>query len=332
MRLDSALALQASLLSGFGPKAGLSAQGAREGGAARRTADLASTPPELAIGISRREGEDYQLAVRVQRRALLDSERLKAILDAASGEADVRYVGRVEKLQAGPQSRHRPLAGGISVGHHAITAGTLGCFVQSPEGLAILSNNHVLADENRAQRGESIIQPGSLDGGSLPGDVVATLGQYVPLQSGAVNRLDAALAPLLDGLAPDNGAMLKGGTPYPTPISPEDALGLEVIKLGRTTGHTRGFVSAFNVNRLGIAYDTAESMIFDGQIEIEPLDSGTDFSDGGDSGSLILTADERRPVGLLFAGGDQGGVDGGPVTYANPIQEVLDALHATLYI
>jgi len=332
VKLESAFELQTSLLRGLAPGPGLAAQSAREGGAARRIADIASTPPELAIGISRREGEDYQLALRVQRRALLDSERLKAIVEAASGEADVRYLGRVEKLQADPRGRQRPLAGGISIGHHAITAGTLGCFVQTQAGVAILSNNHVLADENRAQRGDSIIQPGSLDGGSLPGDAVATLGEYVPLRSGAVNRLDAALAPLLDPVARQHAAMLDGTTPQATPVSPQDALGQEVIKLGRTTGHTRGFVSAFNVNRLGVAYDTAESIIFDGQIEIEALHPGADFSLGGDSGSLILTADERRPVGLLFAGGDQGGVDGGPVTYANPIEEVLDALHATLYI
>jgi hypothetical protein len=332
VKLESALELQASLLSGFGPKAGLAAQSVQEGSAARRVADVASNPHELAIGISRRSGEDYQLAVRVQRRALLGSERLKAIVEAASGEVDLRYLGRVEKLQADTRGRHRPLAGGISIGHHAITAGTLGCFVQSPAGLAILSNNHVLADENRADPGDSIIQPGSLDGGGVPADVVATLGDYVPLETSSTNRLDAALAPLLGGVAPPNGAMLDGGTFVPTPVAPEDALGLEVVKLGRTTGHTYGFVSAFNVNQLGIAYDTGD-MTFDGQIEIEPREpAGENFSDGGDSGSLILTADERRPVGLLFAGGDQGGVDGGPVTYANPIAEVLAALHVTLYI
>ena len=49
------------------------------------------------------------------------------------------------------------------------------------------------------------------------------------------------------------------------------------------------------------------------------------FSQGGDSGSLIWTWDQRRlPVGLLFAGGGQ-------FTFANKIQRVLSALDIALY-
>jgi hypothetical protein len=59
---------------------------------------------------------------------------------------------------------------------------------------------------------------------------------------------------------------------------------------------------------------------FDRQIEIAPLD-GNPFSLGGDSGSVIVD-EGMRAVGLLFAGND---VD---VTYANPIQTVLQTLGA----
>jgi len=48
------------------------------------------------------------------------------------------------------------------------------------------------------------------------------------------------------------------------------------------------------------------------------------FSDGGDSGSLILDM-ERRAVGLLFAGADDANV-----TWANPIRRVLRALRVRL--
>lgn len=94
-----------------------------------------------------------------------------------------------------------------------------------------------------------------------------------------------------------------------------------VFKVGRTTGLTQGRVSAFEVDDVWVGYDMGE-IGFDQQIEIEPLEDAP-FSLGGDSGSLIVD-DDLRAVGLLFAGND---VD---VTYANPIQTVLQTLGAQL--
>jgi hypothetical protein len=67
---------------------------------------------------------------------------------------------------------------------------------------------------------------------------------------------------------------------------------------------------------------------FDNQIEIEGSGNKA-FSDSGDSGSLIVD-DQLRAVGLLFAGGDVGGSNGKGLTYANPIDAVLDALKVDL--
>jgi hypothetical protein len=89
-------------------------------------------------------------------------------------------------------------------------------------------------------------------------------------------------------------------------------------------------VSAFNVRSVIVEYDISHTVRFDGQIEIQAED-GSEFSLGGDSGSLIVSEGDRIPVGLLFAGSDQGGPDGGPVTYANPIVEVLAALDVEVY-
>ena len=61
---------------------------------------------------------------------------------------------------------------------------------------------------------------------------------------------------------------------------------------------------------------------FVNQIEIR----GGGFAAGGDSGSLVVVAkggDARRAVGLLFAGG-------GPSTFVNPIDAVLDLLDVEL--
>ena len=70
------------------------------------------------------------------------------------------------------------------------------------------------------------------------------------------------------------------------------------------------------------------NLSFDNQIEIEGAGSAA-FSDGGDSGSLIVD-DEGSAVGLLFAGGDVGGRNNMGLTYANPIGAVLQNLGADL--
>jgi cytoskeletal protein CcmA (bactofilin family) len=44
---------------------------------------------------------------------------------------------------------------------------------------------------------------------------------------------------------------------------------------------------------------------FDNQIEIEGVVEGKPFSDGGDSGALVIDRDVRA-IGLLFAGGESG--------------------------
>lgn len=329
MRLDSALELQEQLLRSAGPGPGLAAQSAREGVAARRSSGMASVQPALALGIAPAGNENFRLAIRVQRRSLLGSNRVEAIVDAARREVDVRYIGRVEKLQQNPnvRNRQRPVIIGASVGHIAITAGTLGAIVRTADGeLAVLSNNHVLADENRAEIGDAIIQPADLDDGESPQDVIAGLTEYVPIAPVGINRVDGAFATLVDGIDVDPVGLL--GPLGDGLMEPQDAD--HVQKLGRTTGLTAGRVSAFNVRSVIVEYEISPTVRFDGQIEIQGHDGGQ-FSDGGDSGSLIVSESDRVPIGLLFAGSDQGGDGGAPVTYANPIAEVLAALNVELY-
>jgi hypothetical protein len=64
--------------------------------------------------------------------------------------------------------------------------------------------------------------------------------------------------------------------------------------------------------------------VFDDQVEIEGLDGG--FSGGGDSGSVVWRSSDRAPLGLLFAGSEAGGRNGGGVTFANPLSTVLELL------
>lgn len=299
------------------------------GRAAAPVARAAEPPPSVALGVSLDRKNGYRLAVRVQKRAFQESREVELITKQAKGEVDVRYVGRIGK-RAAPwyQQQQRPLLIGCSIGHFNVTAGTLGCFVRprGGSGLFVLSNNHVLANENRGKAGDAIVQPGTLDGGLVPGDVVAKLGDFVRLKKRGSNFVDCALGEIADGIsmAPTklkgNGKLSGLGDAFLDE-------GAEVSKIGRTTGLTKGRVTAFELDNVVVSFDIG-NLRFDDQIEIEGSGDGP-FSDGGDSGSLIVGRD-KRGVALLFAGGDQGGANGQGLTYANPLRAVLDALKMEL--
>lgn len=87
--------------------------------------------------------------------------------------------------------------------------------------------------------------------------------------------------------------------------------------------------SAFGLDNVVVGFDLGE-LRFDNQIEIEGADDGP-FSDGGDSGSLIVGRD-KRAVALLFAGSDQGGANGQGLTYANPLRAVPEAIEVDLLL
>jgi hypothetical protein len=292
----------------------------------RRKADVQRIQPSVALGVAPgKELGDYRLAVRVQHLNLLRSSYVRRAVEVARGEADVRLIGHLVKRDDSYQERHRPIEPGISVGHFRITAGTIGCFVERGRKTFILSNNHVLADENAGMPGDDILQPGAYDDGKRPGDVVAALARFVRLVHRGTNEMDCALAELRQGIEFNSVPLGMRRHLSPDPASPED--GVRVEKVGRTTGHTRGRVTAFEVDDVVVRYDFGNAR-FDGQVEI--AGGQAPFSAGGDSGSLIFTTGDRRPYALLFAGSDSGGPTGTGVTYANPIGPILDRLKVGL--
>jgi hypothetical protein len=287
----------------------------------------------MALGLGRKGRDDYILVVRLQQRALEGSPQLEAIQKQAKNDLEVRYIGPVVKLAARPwqQNRNRPLRLGGSVGHFKITAGTLGCVVREVGAapVMILSNNHVLANENRGKMGrDPIVQPGPIDAGQNPKDKVATLSHFGRLKKTKPNLVDCAMAALDDGIK-FNAGKLEGLGKL---AAVGDAAFTEhewVGKVGRTTGTTRGRITAFELDNVMVRYDTGV-LRFDQQIEIES-DGSRPFSEGGDSGSLIVDQ-KLRGIGPLFAMGDQGGSDGLGLTYANPLLAVLEALKVKLVV
>lgn len=260
---------------------------------------------------------------------------------------DVVETGVIRALQS-PTDRWRPAPGGVSIGHIDITAGTLGCLVTRDNQLFILSNNHVLANTNAAQKGDPIIQPGPYDGGTLD-DQIATLEDFVPINFGeapptcplaiglesilnwfaklvgsshrvttfqvvpARNRVDAAIArPLSDDLVEKR--ILEIGVPKG---SREATLGTSVKKSGRTSGFTTGSIIQIDVTAQ-VSYGEGKTAVFENQLMAGAM------SKGGDSGSAVLD-EEDYVIGLLFAGSNV-------TTLINPIQFVLDALKVEIAV
>jgi hypothetical protein len=284
----------------------------------------------VALGLAPVGPDQVHLAIRLIGQT--DADVVLAGLDAAAREeVDVRVIGPVRPLTAAGgwspeelQRRARPLRPGLSISHPEVTAGTLGGFVRRPgaDGLLVLSNNHVLANSDAASAGDPALQPGVADGGTAA-DRIGTLSAFIPLTRGPGNLVDAAVAALEPDIAVDPtgypGGALAAAVAAFDDVDPEE----RVEKVGRTTGHTRGRITAVEVDGVGVQYDDGVHT-FDDQVEIEGL-SGA-FSAGGDSGSVIWRSRDRAPLGLLFAGSSEGGSAGGGVTFANPLVTVLGEL------
>lgn len=236
-----------------------------------------------------------------------------------------------------PTTRQRPAPAGYSVGHPSITAGTIGARVRDPLGrVYILSNNHVLANSNDATLGDPSYQPGPFDGGG-PADQIATLADFesITFSTTAQNTMDAAIAlsttALLDNATPsDDGyglpsAVIFGDADHDGFLDDRTALlGLNVQKYGRTTGLTHGQITGVNATVM-ICYEVSGiSCTKFARYVDQVIITGTGFSNGGDSGSLIVTDDlDANPVALLFAGS-------ATQTIGNRIDLVLDRFGVTI--
>lgn len=225
--------------------------------------------------------------------------------------------------------------------------GTLGSLIQNSSGTQyLLSCNHVLARSDQATVGEIIVQPGLIDNNCTPyGDgsgttAVGMLTTWLPLSSSATN-VDAAIAQVDSGAVNTNGEILELGTlqgngtlaAAPPGISStggkgeSGSLNLVVAKSGRTTGLTCASIQTLSLT-VEVEYfkNCAETepyltKTYQNQIEIE----GDEFSDAGDSGSLVVDASNAEPVGLFFAGGIDR-TTGLSIGIANPAPTVLQEL------
>ena len=317
------------------------------------TQRLFSKPNVIATGIGYKKVQgkktgDLCIVCSVVTKVAASSIGEKDLIPPAIGgiPTDVLPTGVIHTL-ASPTNRFRPAPGGVSIGHMNITAGTLGCLVKKDNKVCILSNNHVLANSNQSVRGDMILQPGPHDGGMVSKDQIAKLSDFIPIrfedESGGCfiakaltgifnffarltgsgtrlykmntgskgNLVDCAVAePFNEGDVMNEILKIGGITG-----ASEGMLEMKVKKSGRTTGHTEGMIEQVDAT-VRVNFGAGRTALFTDQLIAGAM------SQGGDSGSVVLTED-NEVVGLLFAGSTN-------TTVINRIQNVFGELDLTL--
>jgi hypothetical protein len=236
----------------------------------------------------------------------------------------------------------RPVPIGVSSfnGDSGICAsGTLGCRVKDPSGkLYALSNSHVWGEQGFATIGQNIVQPSQGDNACLadtPANTIGTLAGFTDYQNAnaasiffkpglPMNFIDAAIIEV--GTSVDATGATVTAVGFATPsdgygapssrILTLNRVGLQVQKYGRTTGYTRGFTSCINVAPIIGGPTPVDNTQFFRTDEYSGQAPYLSLGAPGDSGSLIVTLADRRPLSLLFAGGNN-------LTLGNQIGAVL---------
>jgi hypothetical protein len=239
---------------------------------------------------------------------------------------DVIETGRFVVLQPPQQRRMRPVRPGCSIGCQPkdghLMAATFGAIVAKDGGHYVLSNNHVLANENKLPIGSPIFQPGLRDKNAPGKDRIARLSHFIRLKVHGSNEVDCAIA-LLAKKTKWNAAVLPRVNKLRSGIPVSAATNMAVEKMGRETGYTTGKIEDVSVT-IKVDYGSGTLRFID-QILIR-ADGKKPFCGGGDSGSLVVDRKSKRPVGLLFGGA------AGRFAVANHVSDVLQHLGATIVV
>ncbi len=272
--------------------------------------------------------------------ALGAAERVpeSVIAETDSVGTDVIEITRPHEHQ--DTTRYRPVQGGCSIGpESSVSAGTLGGWAvdNTDDAIVLLTNNHVISALDAMPVARRVVQPGRLDGGILPRDVIGTLKRHIALTTvanppgaplPAVTAVDAAIGTI--DVDRDDDVLEIAPAIYELQAP---AVGMDVHKRGRTTRRTtNGRVFSLN-GTFTINYRNGTRLGRVGNTFLIRSTDGNTFSRAGDSGSLIFNQrageiNGTMPVcGLLYAGGSFG--DGTPFTLACDINAVFGAMNLT---
>jgi hypothetical protein len=161
----------------------------------RHTPELLRHEGIIGTGVRLGGAGEESIVVYAVTPAQAAAARIPARLDGYGVNVVVTGLIRATDYNV-PTSKQRPAPNGFSIGHYAITAGTIGARVSKANGsVYILSTNHVLANSNKGSIGDGIYQPGPYDGGTS-NDQIGTLADFQPINMSitATNTMDAAIA------------------------------------------------------------------------------------------------------------------------------------------
>ena len=242
--------------------------------------------------------------------------------------------------------KHRFACGSsLGIGNQR-NAGTLTALGMYEGQLVGLSCNHVIGGCNTSRPGTPIVIPGIQDVSPELNEITvigfhnkaAPMSQGLPSMINIKNNCDLAIFNISndDVVTSYQG---KGGDKYDTPIEfAKVKKRMKVKKWGRSTGFTKGIISNViteggeSVDYNVISYfGPMNSQVFKGTIyydtiyEITPT-SGSPFSLGGDSGSLVVTNtpnNKEKVIGIIIGGSKEKSI-------VLPIKDILQKLNVKL--
>ncbi len=211
------------------------------------------------------------------------------------------------------RKKQRPFPGGVSGGNMEITAGTYAAEFIKDGRPVLFTNAHVgAADPFRDVSKQEVrnIQQGAYDGGSIKENYVGRMIHMVLLEEDYPAFNDACLVELEPGDVMKPSILEVGEIDGFFP-GDQIRVGDEVWKSGRTTGLTKGYVTAVGASAK-VGYGKR-------RVLHKYCVVTTDMSDGGDSGSLMLVKRDSKWLiwGYLFAGSSQ-------ATVCHTIDNVVD--------
>lgn len=281
---------------------------------------IVADPDLVGLGIAEKEAGGERIGAlalifyvrrKRARSGLAPALVVPPVIAAPNGKAI--YTDVVEIGDVVPQATRNPIASGHSVAHVTSDSGTLGAIVTKNGKPMLLSNAHVLAAAGTAGFDEPILYPAPGDGGVDPADRIGTLAAFRPFKLGGayVNRVDAALGLLLDGVLGRVDAAIAGAR-LPLTIG-DPVCGTNVTLTGRSSGSVRSQVSDADAT-VQVYYPAVGVVGFASQMLCRPA-----YTLPGDSGALVLDSDSGHIVGLHFAASTLG-------SYFTPIRTVMSSL------
>ncbi|MPQ44720.1 hypothetical protein [Clostridium tarantellae] len=209
------------------------------------------------------------------------------------------------------QTRLRPIEPACSISQYKnMSAGTLGAIVFDNETNEpyILSNNHVLVNQDEPKKQMAILQPGHKYGGSSNLNIIAMGTRYIPIKTTDYNLVDCAVTKILPHVNYLKRIFIIGEISGIADAKENE----EVVKVGATSQYTEGKVIATNVS-LSVLSSHKVKLSYKNQIAVSRM------SEDGDSGSIYLNY-KTKAIGLGFCATDT-------TTFLNPIFSVLASLN-----